>query len=117
HDKRFGADVHEVKEHVATEADVDKGGLQTGNHVLDSAPVNVTDDTSFVQILAVVFNQLAVFEECDSDVMVAPVDDHFFLHKDKFQNPCSTGGTLPAGTRAVRGAPGGAKACQECVGR
>ena len=82
-------DLGDVQERVALETDVNKGGLHAGQHLRDPALVDVADDAPMTLALDEDLDDLILFEDRDTRVVIARGDDHLLVHWNsrKWWNP------------------------------
>ena len=71
------AQVEVVKESVLLMAYVDKGGIQAGDQLLDTAEIDVADRKSLVFLFAVELDQRFVFQQSDGHLLCVGVDNQF----------------------------------------
>ena len=73
-------DLGDVEERVALEADINEGGLHAGQHLRDPALVDIADHAALTLALDEDLDDLIVFEDRDTRVVVARGDDHLLVH-------------------------------------
>ena len=73
-------DLGDVQERVALETDVNKGGLHAGEHLRDPALVDIADDAPLPLAFDEDLDDLILFEDRDTRVVIARGDDHLLVH-------------------------------------
>src|SRR6185436_3264848 len=73
-------DLGDVQERVALETDINEGGLHAGQHLRDPALVDIADNAPLTLAFDEDLDDLILFEDRDTRVVIARGDDHLLVH-------------------------------------